>query len=183
MEERTINYEFDVNDEKNVEKLIEKYGYDIYKLAYFYVKDKGKAEDITQEVFLTCFDKMTYFRGDFSQVKNWLLKITSNKCKDYLRSWAYKYTTISNSFIESLRSKESSLESSLIKKHESSELVALILDLPIKYREVIILYYYQEMKIREIADLLNINENSVKTRLRRGKEKLKNDLKGELING
>jgi RNA polymerase sigma-70 factor (ECF subfamily) len=181
MEERLIQHHFDVNDEKNVDLLIELYSKDVYKVAYFYVKDQGKAEDITQEVFLTCFEKLKDFRGDFSQIKHWLLKITSNKAKDYLKSWAYKYMTLSNSFIETMRSKEPLQESILMKKHENAVLAVHILNLPIKYREVILLYYYQELKIHEIADLLNTNENSVKTRLRRGKDKLRSLLKGEII--
>jgi RNA polymerase sigma-70 factor, ECF subfamily len=182
MEERMVNDECHPQDEKYIELLIDTYGYDVYKLAYFYMKDKGKAEDITQEVFFTCLHKLKDFRGDFKQIKYWLLKITSNKCKDSLRSWAHKYTTITNAFSDSLISKEPTQESILIKKQENSELVTQIFNLSIKYREVILLYYYQEMKINEIAELLNINENSVKTRLRRGREKLRSVMKGDFEN-
>lgn len=54
----------------------------------------------------------------------------------------------------------------------------VVLELPVKYREIIILYYYKELKIDEIAHLLSVSDNTVKTRLRRGREKLRDQLKG-----
>ncbi|WP_241774636.1 MULTISPECIES: sigma-70 family RNA polymerase sigma factor [Lysinibacillus] len=67
----------------------------------------------------------------------------------------------------------------LIEAKERSHIGAAILKLPLTYREPIILYYYEEMKIAEIAQVLGIVENTVKTRLRRAREILKSDLKQE----
>ncbi|WP_369385783.1 sigma-70 family RNA polymerase sigma factor [Mesobacillus boroniphilus] len=83
--------------------LMDEYGDKIIRLAYTYVRSHQAAEDITQEVFLKCYEKMHLFRGD-SSYKTWLYKITVNKCKDYLKSWSYKniiFTELFVSFQES----------------------------------------------------------------------------------
>ncbi|MEH7386567.1 sigma-70 family RNA polymerase sigma factor [Bacillus sp. JJ1521] len=167
-----------VPTEQTMEWLIQEYGYDVYKLAFFYLKDKGKAEDISQEVFITCYEKLSNFEGEFTKIKHWLLRITSNKCKDVLRSWPYKYIQFTDTLFDRFKNLELSPEERFTSMNEKSELVREILKLPIKYREVIIFYYYEDLKISEISNILQINENTVKTRLRRGKGQLKNTIKG-----
>lgn len=160
--------------------LAEIYGYEVYKLAFFYLKDKGMAEDVTQEVFVKCLEKLDQFNGDIVQAKFWLLKITTNKCNDIFRSLRYKYTLLAGNIIDSFQSREPLQENYLIKKYEEDELLRKVLKLPLKYREIITLFYYQDLKIEEISDLLGINQNTVKSRLLRGKAKLKHSLKGVL---
>lgn len=65
-------------------------------------------------------------------------------------------------------------EQHLIGKNEEKQLLNQVLSLPMKYREVIILFYFEEFSVNEIADSLSINQNTVRTRLNRGKGKLKN---------
>ncbi|MGD7024508.1 sigma-70 family RNA polymerase sigma factor [Rossellomorea vietnamensis] len=64
----------------------------------------------------------------------------------------------------------------LIERSEEETLSKSVLELPVKYREVIILYYYEELSIAKIGDILNMNSNTVKTRLKRGRTQLKNVL-------
>lgn len=165
--------------EITVEMLVKCYSYDVYKLAFFYLKDKGKAEDISQEVFLTCVKKLHTFRGTPAQVKYWLLKIAANKCKDVMRSWTYRYESVTDKFLEIFQEKKSIQEEFVLRKQAQTELATKILVLPLLYREVIILFYYEEMTVEEISDFLHVNHNTVKTRLKRGREKLKGFLKGE----
>jgi RNA polymerase sigma-70 factor, ECF subfamily len=162
-----------------VEMLVKNYSYDVYKMAFFYLKDKGKAEDISQEVFLTCVQKLHTFNGTPSQIKYWLLKITANKCKDVIRSWTYRYESLTDKLVEIFPGKASTQEEILFQKQTQKDLADKILGLPLHYREVIILYYYEEMTVEEITDFLKVNPNTVKTRLKRGREKLKGFLKGE----
>lgn len=67
----------------------------------------------------------------------------------------------------------------VIQQEERSNIGAAILKLPLKYREPIIMYYYEEMSVVQVAAILEINENTVKTRLRRGREQLRPVLEGE----
>ncbi|WP_036821188.1 sigma-70 family RNA polymerase sigma factor [Pontibacillus yanchengensis] len=67
-----------------IEQLIKEYHQSITRLAFTYVKDQPLAEEVTQDVFLTCFHKIESFRND-SSIKTWLYRITINKSKDQLR--------------------------------------------------------------------------------------------------
>jgi len=69
--------------------LINQYGLMVKKLAYSYVKDIGLAEDITQDVFLRCYNKLDDFKGN-SQYKTWIYRITINRSKDVLKKEKYK---------------------------------------------------------------------------------------------
>lgn len=64
-------------------------------------------------------------------------------------------------------------ERNLVNNEISKQLANSIMQLPLKYREIILLFYYEELSIQEISELINMNENTVKTRLNRGREKLK----------
>ena len=68
---------------------------------------------------------------------------------------------------------QKSVEQTVIQNDEDHQLASAVMNLPIKYREVIYLFYFEEMPIKEIAAVIEVKENTVKTRLRRGKELLK----------
>lgn len=159
-------------NEKKSEKLewaMTEYGESLIRLAFTYVKDIHKAEDIIQDVFLKVYANLHQFKGT-SSFKTYLYRITINQCKDYLKSWSFKNLFFTEKNIEySL----DSFESTVIRFEENYELGMKILDLPIKYREVIILHYYQDYSISEIATLLTVSESTIHTRLRRAKQRLK----------
>ena len=99
--------------------------------------------------------------------------MTANKSKDYLKSWTYKKVQLQKIFPS-----PSKIDSDgLVRKDEQTIVGDAILELPLKHREVLIYYYFNDMKIREIALLLSTPESTIKTRLRRGKELLKDELK------
>jgi len=99
--------------------------------------------------------------------------MTINKCKDYLKSWAYRKITLQDKFFIK---QKSTLQDTLIRQDEQALLDEAILRLPIKQREAIVYFYLEEMTIKEIAELLTIPEGTVKSRLKKGKELLKIDL-------
>lgn len=159
-------------NEKKSEKLewaMTEYGESLIRLAFTYVKDIHKAEDIIQDVFLKVYANLHQFKGK-SSFKTYLYRITINQCKDYLKSWSFKNLFFTEKSIEY---SFDSFESTVIRFEENYELGMKILDLPIKYREVIILYYYQDYSISEIATLLTVSESTIHTRLRRAKQRLK----------
>ena len=75
--------------EEQLEWLMEQYGDLVMRLAYTYVKEKQIAEDISQEVFISCYKHLQHFERR-STYKTWIYRITVNKCKDYLKSWSYR---------------------------------------------------------------------------------------------
>ncbi|WP_316572882.1 sigma-70 family RNA polymerase sigma factor [Neobacillus sp. YIM B06451] len=150
--------------------LVLTYVNDIRKLIYSYVKHGETVEDLAQEVFLSAYQGYHNFRGD-SSAKTWLFKIAINKCKDHLKSWHHRHLVLTEFFQE--KSSRSTAETEAIAGLEKQELAKAIMALPLKYREIIILYYYHDLSLPEISGLLNMNSNTVKTRLARGRDLIK----------
>ena len=159
-------------NEEILEHLIDEYGQSIKRLAFTYVKSWPVAEDLTQETFITCYTKLGQFRGE-SSYKTWIYKIAINKCKDCLKSKWYRYGFQLESVIEKISGRTESLEEQIVIREEEQILSQQVLSLSKKYREVIILYYYEDLKIWEIEELTGIKQETIKTRLRRAKQQLR----------
>lgn len=147
--------------------LMDTYSPYLLQISYMYVKDWTAAEDIVQEIFIHFFKTHGKFKGQAS-IKTYLTKMTIHKSTDYLRSWASRKRTLAKLF-----GQQQQITYELDAQIEQSELMKQVLQLPLKYRESILLFYYEEMTTLEISELLSLSENTVKTRLRRAKELLK----------
>lgn len=158
---------------QNLKEIMNLYTEPLLRLAYYYVKDTQIAEDIVQEVFIKMYNSQTNYE-ERGELKAYLYKMTSNKSKDYLKSWSYRNVQLQNKIFPSASKIE---VDELVRKDEQTIIGDAILELPIKYREVLIYYYFNDMKISEIASILSTSESTIKTRLGRGKELLKNKLK------
>ncbi len=166
--------------DQEIEKLIEAYGNDVLRTSFMYLKDKQKAEDAFQEVFCKVYKKYGSFRGESSE-KTWIIRITINVCKDILRSNWFKRVLLTDEV--GTQTADTDVESKIIKKDENRRLFDKVTSLPRKYKEVIILYYYHEFDTVEISRTLNIAEGTVRSRLHRGREILKNKMSGGIISG
>ncbi|EFV74070.1 MULTISPECIES: sigma-70 family RNA polymerase sigma factor [Cytobacillus] len=154
-----------------VEDLMIEYGSELASLAFSYVKDTAQAKDIVQNVFISCYQHLHSFKGD-SSIKTWLYRITINQCKDYLKSSYIKRIFFLQKMDNEMRS-ERDPEIELLSKDRKSQVENMVLSLSPKYKEVIFLYYYKDFSIKEISSILKISANTVKTRLKRGRELLK----------
>lgn len=163
--------------EGTIEWIMEEYGESLKRFIFTYTKNRAQADDIFQEVMLTVYRKMDTYQGR-SSFKNWLYQVTANKCKDYLRSPIHRLITWKDHIRE--KSHTDSPEQSILIDEQKEMVIKAILNLPIKYREVLILQYYQEFSIQEISELLKVNPSTIKTRIMRAKERLKSELKGEI---
>lgn len=161
-----------IHYEELLETLVNDYAERVKRLAYTYVKSWQAAEDITQEVFISCYNNLDSFRGD-SSYKTWIFRITVNKSKDYLKSRWYKSIVPFDFGRSLLPGIKASPEDEVIEKNGDYTLSTHVLNLPAKYREVIILYYYEDLNIAEISKMTNIKIDTVKTRLRRAKSLLR----------
>ncbi|WP_437177551.1 sigma-70 family RNA polymerase sigma factor [Heyndrickxia camelliae] len=161
-----------------IDEMMTRYGQDILRLVFSYVENEAIAEELTQDIFVKCYKSLHTYRGK-STLKTWLWRIAINHCKDFLKSWYNK--KVINTGEELLNNKPSNeaVEQTVIQKEEEGQLVSTLMDLPIKYREVIFLFYYEELSIKEIAMMTEVGENTVKTRLRRAKQLLKERLEGK----
>ncbi|HSI66632.1 MAG TPA: sigma-70 family RNA polymerase sigma factor [Planococcus sp. (in: firmicutes)] len=162
-----------------LEGLMQQYGSELKRIAFLYVNDRAECEDIIQEVFISVFKNLSGFRHEASY-KTWLIRMTINKCKDYHRLWSIR-NLIYKPAVKLLK-KGNSAEEELIGEEDAKEVVATIAALPDKYKEVLILYYYQELTMQEISDVLELNINTVKSRLLRGKQALQAKLERSVGN-
>ena len=162
----------------SIESLMREYGNDVLRTAYAYVKDNYAAEDIFQETFVKAYKNLEDFREE-SGVKTWLIRITINTCKDYLKN-AYNRRVV-----PMLEFEEDSLvaedEYEKVENQDRNDMIKkVVMGLPDNYREVIICVYYREMSVADTAAQLGIAEGTVKSRLARAREQLKNKLEGRL---
>lgn len=157
----------------DIERIIQEYGDSLLRMCTLYLKDEQLAEDAVQETFIKVYEKYHTFNHT-SEEKTWIMRIAINTCKNYMKgSWFKRITT---GFDLETISKER-VDVGLEKKEQQEELVKEIIRLSPKYKEVILLYYYQEMSIREIAQILHIKEGTVKVRLQRARQQLGVQLK------
>jgi RNA polymerase sigma-70 factor (ECF subfamily) len=158
------------------------YGTSLLRMSFLYLKDLHLAEDVVQETLLKAYFQYDDFRGE-SSVKTWLTRIAINLCKDCRRSkWFQRVNCVDlmSEFIGSGTDSEldDQVSRHVEKKYQNEDILASIMKLPLKYREVILLYYYQEFSTKEAACILSVPESTVSTRLRRAKSALKKELGG-----
>ncbi len=146
------------------------HGEKLIRLAYTYVKDQHIAEDIIQDVFLKAYEKQHQFKGK-SSYETYLYRMTINRCKDYLKRWSFKKLFYTEHMPEGNMS--TSAEEMFIRFEEDFELGEQILSLPVKYREVIIFYFYFDYSVSEMSSTLKLSERTIYTRLRRARKRLK----------
>jgi RNA polymerase sigma-70 factor (ECF subfamily) len=162
----------------DIESLIRQYGNDVLRTAYMYVKDIHTAEDIFQDVFIKVNQKLSTFEGN-SSIKTWIIRITINTCKDFLKSaWNRKVVPMME-YQEDAIVSETDYDD--VEKQDTKELIKQsVLSLPAKYKDVVLCVYYQDMSITEAANALHIAEGTAKSRLSRARLKLKSLLEGRI---
>ncbi|BCD22073.1 RNA polymerase ECF-type sigma factor [Bacillus cereus] len=175
MDELTVEA-FEIEDKEDlIDEIMNKYGQEVLQLVYSYVNNKEVAEDLTQDIFVKCYKSLHTYKGN-SNLKTWLWRIAINHCKDYLKSWYNKKVIVTEDDFTYMESQKESVEQIVIQSAEDSRLASAVMNLPIKYREVIYLFYYEELSIKEIAIVIDVKENTIKTRMKKAKELLKKGL-------
>ncbi|KOS68602.1 RNA polymerase factor sigma C [Lysinibacillus contaminans] len=176
MDELTI--QFEKTHVHLMDDIMQEYGQDLLQLVYAYVKNQAIAEDLTQEIFVKCYQGLPTYKGK-STMKTWLWRIAINHSKDYLKSWYNKNVLTTEVKLFSLQESNENVEQTVIQQDEDARLEENVMQLPVLYREVIYLFYFEMLTIKDIAQVLEVNSNTVKTRLRKGKALLKEQLEGQ----
>ena len=153
-----------------IEELIDQYGDGILRLCLIYLGERQLAEDAFQETFLKAWRSLPGFRGDSSS-KTWLTRIALNTCRSMLRTGWFR-------LLMRTQDVEALLELSAPEEPDNLDLTRELCALPGKYREVILMHYYENLTTREIAELLRIPAGTVSTRLRTARKLLRTQLEG-----
>ena len=144
--------------------LAQRYMDTIFRIAYSYLRSQTDADDVTQDVLIQLYKTDTAFESD-DHLKHWLIRVTVNRCKNIFRSPWRK--------VEDIADYENSLT---FEAPEHRELFDAVMALDKRYRLPVLLYYYEGYSQKEIAGLLGVPEETIRTRLFRARGKLKTTL-------
>ena len=160
----------DNDKEAIIRQMVETHQTPLMRLCYLYLHDVQLAEDAVQETFIKAARTLDKFRGEAS-MKTWLTSIAMRTCCDMRRSFWFRRMDRRVTPEMLPDPVQSPLE-------EETALTVAVMNLPQKEREVILLYYYQDMNVNEIARTLGVTQPTVSYRLKRAREKLRQELEG-----
>ena len=155
------------------DELYAQYADDVLRVAYFYLADRHKAEDVCQDVFVKLYTHgHTIAPG---REKAWLLRVTVNCCRDLWRSAWLKRVVLGAPTLDVIPAQDETVE----QREEKAELMRAVSKLPAAFKETVLLHYYQGLGISEIAQMLDLPEGTISSRLSRARKKLEVLLKEE----
>ena len=161
--------------EQKLSEWIEQYSDPILRTCYLYLSDMQMAEDALQETWIKAWKYMDDpSRKPVANEKAWLLRIAVNTCKDYRRTAWFRHVDRQNA-LEDLPPRFVAAEPA------DNSVSMIVMDLPDKYKQIILLYYYQGLTIQETASVLGLSVAAIHRRLRKAEALLKSALeRGEL---
>lgn len=173
-------------DEEELENFVREYYPAILRYCYRHVFDADEAEDMTQETFERFFSSLDRYRH-YGKALNYLYVIAGNLCKNALRSRReVVFSQLGEDSVKKILPKAAKGFGTGIRSRKEAadsefhvvqiDLEQAVRQMPEELREVVILYYFQELKVREIAGILEIGLPLVKYRMKKAKEYLKNEL-------
>jgi len=149
----------------DIERAFLKYGDMIYRLAFSQTQNKNDADDVFQEVFLRYIKGRKTFESEEHE-KAWLIRVTINCSKKLWNSAWFRHTVALD-------------ENIAFEMPQENEIYHALLQLPQIYRTVIHLFYYEDMSVTQISEVLGMKESAVRTRLTRARDLLRTWLKGD----
>lgn len=159
-----------MRNENDVNRAIEKYADMVQRICFYHLKNHADTEDVFQNVFLKYMLHDDLFH-DEEHEKAWLLRVSINACKDYLKSFFRRRTVP----LESLEEIGEEVHD------DHREVLEAVLSLPQRYKDAIYLHYYEGYTASEIGKILGKKENTVYSLLSRGRELLRKELGGDGI--
>ena len=158
-----------VDARAELERMMTAYGSSLLRMCTLQLRDRQLAEDAVQETFLKVYRKLHTFRGESSEL-SWLTSIAIRVCRDMQRGAWLKH-------IDRRADLAALPESAQNDEYPDSTVIAEVMALPPKYREAVVLRYYQNMTLQETADALRLSLTAVRARLNRANAVLRDRLK------
>lgn len=164
-------------DSLAIERLVQTYQQDVYRLAFSILDDPDDAEDATQDVFIAALRALDSFRGNAS-LKTWLFSITINMCRSRLERQR-RLGRLQQILQRLFRGDQPQPESEAVQHESDAALWRAIRTLNDRHRLPIILRYYHELPVPDIAEILGVPVGTIHSRLNHAREKLRALLKEE----
>lgn len=159
-----------------IEDLYHSHARNIQRMCYLYLGDVAASEDAMQETFLKAYEKYSFFRGK-SDVKTWLTRIAINTCKDMQRQAGRKNHFLTAEIPENTQYSPEVPENSI----DRMLVTDAIRQLPQELREVVILFYYQELSTKTIGAILHIPRTTVEFRLKKARGELRKVIREDIL--
>lgn len=139
------------------------------------VNDHALAEDITQDVFVKVYNNLKHFRQE-SHIQTWIYRIAVNEVKKHYRSAWFRRLSF---FAKTPDQIGGNNEVEAVRRMDNEAVLKAVLSLPIRYRQVLILYYFENLQIDEVEQILGISRHAIHTKLHRARKQLKKRLDKE----
>ncbi|GAB5466433.1 MAG: sigma-70 family RNA polymerase sigma factor [Candidatus Kapaibacteriales bacterium] len=166
MEEKELLHRIQTGNDSAFDYFVNLHREMVYSLCLNMLKSQMDAKDIMQEVFLRVYKSIGKFDGK-SSLKTWVYRICYNRCLDEIKKKS-RFAKLKEAF--SYRAITFSKQSHTFERQLISEALGY---LNVDDRALLTFYYLEELDLKEISDIMNINENTLKTRLFRARTKLK----------
>ena len=150
--------------------LVERHRTALVRMCCLCLGDASLAEDAAQETFLKAYRALDSFRGECDE-KTWLMRIAMNTCRDMRRSAWFRR-------VDRRVTPEQLPEACVPFEAKDNTLIETVMNLPCREKEILLLYFYQDMTLGEIAQALGFAPSTVSAKLKRTKEKLRAVLEG-----
>lgn len=156
-------------DRNAFSKLVQAYQIPVYNLTYRMLGSAQEAEDAAQETFLRAYKRLSTYQPD-KKFSNWILSIASHYCIDLLRRRRFQWLSVEDDPVVAwLASNEEQPDAAALRSERAEEVRALLERLDPSYRSPLVLRYWHDLSYKEIAEMLNLSEPAVKTRLHRAR--------------
>jgi len=167
-------------DVQSFEEIVKRYNMMVYTLAYRVLKNREEDEELAQDVFLKVYSSLDSFNMK-SKLSTWIYRITYNASINKYKSQKRKVDTIEiDDFVEFNISDLSDAQHDIHIKEKRKIINNSILKLPETDRIIITLYYYEELQIKEISEIVELSTHNVKIKLHRSRQKLYVELKDKI---
>ena len=160
--------ESQLDSRSEIDRLMEQYGSSLLRMSALYLKDADLAQDAVQETFIKAYRHLNDYRGESSE-KTWLTTICVNTCRDMLRTAWFRHQ--SRIDMDTLPEKPADFT------FPDNTVLTEVMHLPVKYREVVLLRYYEGLKLKEVASALRLSDGKVRSRLNKANGILRERLK------
>ena len=161
-------------NETAIETFVRGHEADVFKLALSIVRDESEAMEITQETFIAALKSLHSFK-EIGSLKTWLFKITLNRSRSHLRkrNFLQRLSTTLSTLFKEAEERQTSPEENVIQNEREAVIWSELNKLDERQRIVVILRYFQDLPIVEIAEILNLYEGTVHSRLHTARERLR----------
>ncbi|MCP3031820.1 sigma-70 family RNA polymerase sigma factor [Halobacillus sp. A1] len=167
----------DINRDEGLRQIAEEHYGAMLRTARCYVKESMTAEDMVQEALVKAYERFDSFKRG-SNLKAWVYRIMINHCKDHLRSYSNRNVTPwEDHWLERTESAARDPLEIMLEKEEVADIHEAIEHLKPDYHEAVHLYYFDDLSVKQMSNVLHMNENTLKTRMKRARDHLGGEIR------